>query len=93
MTYAVAFDQENIHLYDGVVNKSKNKTLTIQNIESYYNYRTIENDFKLVSSVLSNENNFIELRIKNIGSVQNRIYEMTPEVNLTQNDIASNYSN
>ena len=27
------------------------KTLTIQNLESFYNYRTIDQDFKLVTSV------------------------------------------
>ena len=64
--------------------------MTIQNIESYYNYRTIENDYKLVSSILSNENNFIEIWIKNNSSVQNRIYEIAPEIILIQNDFISN---
>jgi hypothetical protein len=38
--------------------------LTIQNIESFYNYATIDNDYKLVTSVLSTENSFITLKIK-----------------------------
>lgn len=32
------------------------KTLTINNIESFYNYRTVGNDFKLATSVLSEIN-------------------------------------
>jgi len=41
----------------------ENLTLKIRNVESYYNYRTveIENEIKIVSSGLSSENKFIEL--------------------------------
>ena len=57
-----------------------NQTLTIQNIESFYNYRTIENDFKLVTSVLSNESGVITLVIKNQKEIANRKYQVIPEI-------------
>ena len=66
-----------------------NKTLTIQNIESFYNYRTIDDDFKLVTSVLSSENSFITLTIKNQNTnyqnfqvIPEEVYEQEP-VNLS----------
>ena len=99
MTYAFAYDQENILLYDGIVGHNNNRILTIQNIESFYNYRTIDDDFKLASSVLSNENNFNELKIKGTGTVPNRIYAVTPQnntaeqANLAPYDSNSNYLN
>ena len=52
----------------------------MQNLESFYNYRTIDEDYKLVSSVLSNENNLIELKVVKIGISARKIYEVVPEI-------------
>ena len=61
--------------------ESENKTLTIQNVESFYNYRTVNEDFKLASSVLSNEIDFIELKVKKTGIIPRRVYvEVIPEI-------------
>jgi hypothetical protein len=36
----------------------------ISNLESFYNYRTIGEDFKIVSSVLSLNENYVEVQMK-----------------------------
>jgi hypothetical protein len=56
------------------------KRLQYKKIESFYNYRTIENDFKLVTSVLSNESGVITLVIKNQKEIANRKYQVIPEI-------------
>lgn len=54
--------------------------VTIKNIESFYNYRTIDDDFKLVTSILSNNNELLELEPRQVmtSKVKN-IYEVLPE--------------
>lgn len=41
-----------------------NKSITIQNIESYFNYRTIGPDFKLVTSILSKYERFLDVQLR-----------------------------
>ena len=57
------------------------RTLTITNVESYYNFRSFGQSFKLVSSILSGNNNLIDLTL--ISSVDagqtNDIYEIVKE--------------
>ena len=69
-------------------NFPSNKTLSIQNIESYYNYRTLDSDFKLVSSILSNADHFIELTLKsnNHNDINHQNYLVNQEVLATAKD-------
>ncbi|RNA26241.1 hypothetical protein BpHYR1_013587 [Brachionus plicatilis] len=62
ITIAYELDQQRDFYYSH--NFPSNTSLTIQNIESYYNYRTIDLDFNLVTSILSNENQFLELKLR-----------------------------
>ena len=41
----------------------RNEKLTIMNIESFYNYRTVEDNFKCVTSILSNKDIFMPINI------------------------------
>jgi hypothetical protein len=60
-TYAIALD---FQLDQAQCVKYKEiKQLTITNIESYYNYRTIDEDFKLVTSVLSLQSSFMQMKV------------------------------
>jgi hypothetical protein len=70
-------------------NFNSNITLTIQNIESFYNYRTIGNNFQLVTSVLSGENEFIELKLRlNTDSlISHKDYIVIPENKLIETDV------
>ena len=61
-----------------------NQTLTIQNIESFYNYRTVDNDYKLVTSVLSSENSFITLKIKSQKTLHKNFQVIPEEINETE---------
>jgi hypothetical protein len=81
-THCIAIDEE---IQNRLGEFRLKKTLTIQNIESFYNYRTIHDDFKLVTSILSSENSFITLKIKsqsilhqNYQVLQEEIYEDEP---------------
>lgn len=50
---------------------SINQKLIVDNLESYYNYRTIDSDFKRVSSVLSDRENFIPMPIQSNSHYNN----------------------
>ncbi len=50
-----------------------NLTLEITHLESYYNYRTVEDDFKLVSSGLSIEN-----KLTPIIAIENKTKNQDP---------------
>ncbi len=54
-------------------------TLSITNLESFYNYRTVGPDLKLVTSALSCNNSFIELVINSAGSTSNPDYKVINE--------------
>ena len=41
----------------------ENQKLTVKNLESYYNYRTVGTDFQWVTSVLSDRENFMPMPI------------------------------
>ena len=43
-----------------------NEKLTIKNIERFYNYRTIGNDFKCMTSVLSGRDSYMPINIPSI---------------------------
>jgi len=84
-TYALALDFEtNISISREF---PENKILVINNLESFYNYRTVGANFKLYSSILSNENNLIEIKVKNKNSTSNLIGEIIPEVVLSDNPV------
>lgn len=72
ITFAIAVDDFSIY-------ERENRYLTVQNVESFYNYRTVGDDFKLASSVLSNENNLIELKVKR-GILPRKTYQIVPEI-------------
>ena len=57
--------------------------LTIQNIESFYNYRTIGDQFKLVTSVLSINRHFIEIKA-NTSSIKEAAYTVMPEIKVDE---------
>ena len=52
----------------------------MHNLESFYNYRTIDDDFKLASSILSNENNLIELKSAKSGISTRKVFEVIPDL-------------
>lgn len=74
-------------------NFNANKILTIQNVESFYNYQTIDSDFKLVTSVLSGDNHYLELRIRgnNEKTISNEKYVVIEEELLVEEDINLDY--
>ena len=45
------------------IHNRRNEKLTIMNIESFYNYRTVEDNFKCVTSILSNRDTFMPINI------------------------------
>lgn len=62
-TYALALNEQ---IIDEIQNESLNKNkqfLTIAQVESFYNYRTVGENFNLVTSVLSLRNDFLPLRL------------------------------
>jgi hypothetical protein len=67
----------------------ENLTLKIRNVESYYNYRTveIENEIKIVSSGLSSENKFIELIGFTTGADKNLEYSVQDERIIPAQDV------
>lgn len=63
--------------------------MIIQNVESFYNYRTVDDEFRLVTSILSDENHFLELRLKgyNHDDVSHETYEVLKEQKITDIDL------
>ncbi len=45
------------------ISQELNQKLTIKNIESFFNYRTVAPDFKFVSSILSDKEKFMAVEI------------------------------
>ena len=56
ITYAIAFELNDENNYRSLF--SENKILKIDNIESFYNYSNLDNDFKLKTAVLSDKISF-----------------------------------
>ncbi|CAF0918964.1 unnamed protein product, partial [Brachionus calyciflorus] len=90
-TIAISLDFETDTYFS--VNFPNVQTLTIQNIESYYNYRTIDTDFKLVTSIFSNDDHFIELKLRknNKEVVSYSEYTVIPETKIS--DVELNFLN
>jgi hypothetical protein len=76
MTIAISddlYDMRRIEVFE-------TQLLTIQNVQSFYNYRSVKNqnnEFILVSSILSSENHFIE--IEQTNEKKKDTYEVIPE--------------
>ena len=76
-TYALALD---IDIDKSIRNRSLfNRTLNIQHLESFYNYRTIGSKFTLATSILSNLNRLKNLDIIKEGMKEN-VYAISPEI-------------
>ena len=64
---------------------SKNtKSFTVQNLESFYNYRSVGKEFKLFSSVLSLSEHLIEMKIRKKKTIKNPTYEVIDEIKLSK---------
>ncbi|CAF0895334.1 unnamed protein product [Brachionus calyciflorus] len=85
IAYELDFETDLFHS----TNYPRNKTLTIQNVESFYNYRTIGSEFRLVTSILSDWNHFIELRLKGYihEDVNHEDYQIIEEEKIDQVDL------
>jgi hypothetical protein len=77
ITYAFELDSDTATFHKA--HFPVNTTLTIRNIESFYNYRTLNNDFCLVSSILSNSDQCITLINPKDGAKSNIDYEVIHE--------------
>ncbi|CAF0844074.1 unnamed protein product [Brachionus calyciflorus] len=90
ITIAKVLDYETESFFQA--NFPLNQTLTIQNIESFYNYRTIDKDFKLVTSVLSENNHFFELKLRQPpGSVDHQDFMVVQEEKV-KDDIVTTFN-
>lgn len=64
--------------------------LNIQNIASFYNYRTVGDDFRLVTSVLSDQDALLDIRqVKSNGLQHIHGYQVVDEVVLKEEDMTS----
>jgi predicted aldo/keto reductase-like oxidoreductase len=63
--------------------------LKIRNVESFYNYRTVlnDNEIKIVSSGLSSESQFIELKHFTTGVAKNEEYRIEMENIIPEQDV------
>lgn len=57
----IAFKLDDNYTQNLNITEEPIKQIKFANIESYFNYRTIDEDFKLVSSILSDKESFIQL--------------------------------
>lgn len=85
ITFAIAFDHARDSLPPLEINQIQpDRVLSIKNIASFYNYRTVGDDFRLVTSVLSNQELLMD--IKQNGD---RGYQVVDEVVIKEEEISS----
>lgn len=66
--------------------------MTIDNIESFYNYRTIGNKFDLYTSVLSNDTALILLKLRKDLEIHDNHYTFDNEKLIFNNDLPDELS-
>lgn len=74
-------------------NYSDGWVLNIQSISSFYNYRTVGDDFRLATSILSNQERLLDIKLTKSAVLQKTLgFQVIDEVVLNEEDISSRLS-